>query len=212
MTIALWKQIATSSHRFNRRSIEMATSPAIIAFTSLQGKAYTIKAQITEIEATKKWCYAACLKCNQSVLPSKTLWFCTRDGMLEKANTMYRIITTVTDHTGGIQAVIFDRAGRQLLGMTCEELAAKEDPIETLHSIIGKEVYMEIELQHDKKTHALKCVVNKVSFPAANNTEQTSSSLSLTGTIQTPHPTTPAQKANSGTAAKRQLEFHGKLT
>ncbi|MFS7973758.1 hypothetical protein Hanom_Chr09g00860451 [Helianthus anomalus] len=38
MTITLWKQIATSSHRFNRRSIEMATSPAIVAFTSLQVK------------------------------------------------------------------------------------------------------------------------------------------------------------------------------
>ncbi|MFS7973757.1 putative nucleic acid-binding protein [Helianthus anomalus] len=123
---------------------------------------------------------------------------------------MYRIITTVTDYTGGIQAVIFDRAGRQLLGMTCEELTAKENPIETLHSIIGKQAYMGIELQHDKKTHALKCIVNKVSFPVANSTEQDSSSL--TGTIQTPHPTTPAQKPNSGTTAKRQLEFHGKLT
>ncbi|MFS7899067.1 hypothetical protein Hanom_Chr00s043008g01775341 [Helianthus anomalus] len=38
MTIALLKEIATSTHRFNRRSIETAASLAIVAFTSLKAK------------------------------------------------------------------------------------------------------------------------------------------------------------------------------
>ncbi|MFS7916911.1 hypothetical protein Hanom_Chr03g00182911 [Helianthus anomalus] len=36
MSVALWKEIATSTHRFNRRNIEMAASPVIYAFTSLK--------------------------------------------------------------------------------------------------------------------------------------------------------------------------------
>ncbi|KAJ0482254.1 putative matrilysin [Helianthus annuus] len=38
MSIALLKEIATSTHRFNRRSIETAASLAIVAFTSLKAK------------------------------------------------------------------------------------------------------------------------------------------------------------------------------
>ncbi|KAJ0789013.1 putative envelysin [Helianthus annuus] len=38
MSVALLKEIATSTHRFNRRSIEMAASLAIVAFTSLKAK------------------------------------------------------------------------------------------------------------------------------------------------------------------------------
>ncbi|MFS7912367.1 hypothetical protein Hanom_Chr02g00129161 [Helianthus anomalus] len=91
----------------------------------------------------------------------------------------YRIITIATDNAGRIQAVIFDRAGKQLLGMICKELAANEDPIKTMYSVMGKEAYMGIQLQHDMKMCALKCVVNKVIYPAAKNTEPVSSGLSL---------------------------------
>ncbi|MFS7996764.1 hypothetical protein Hanom_Chr12g01133661 [Helianthus anomalus] len=38
MSIALLKEIATSIHRFNRRSIETSASLAIVAFTSLKAK------------------------------------------------------------------------------------------------------------------------------------------------------------------------------
>ncbi|KAJ0618591.1 putative nucleic acid-binding protein [Helianthus annuus] len=75
---------------------------------------------------------ASCPKCGKSILQVDTEWFYTKDGTQEKANTMYQIITIATDNAGRIQAVIFDRAGKQLLGMICEELAANEDPIKTL--------------------------------------------------------------------------------
>ncbi|KAJ0545382.1 putative nucleic acid-binding, replication factor A [Helianthus annuus] len=270
MSVALWKEIATSTHRFNRRNIETAASPAIVAFTSLkvndqndlqlqstnatyvfvnphhleaellkemwqnqephhpalqimpdnyvpiadllqlqtteiEGRTFNIKAEITETETTKGWSYTACPKCNQSVLQVNTQWFCTRDAMQEKANTMYRIFVTLSDNTERIKAVIFDHAGRQLLGLTCEELAEKEDPINTLYSLMAKEALMSIQLQHDKRMRTLKCLVNKASYPVVENIEATSSSV--TDAIKTPAPTTPGQKGSTATRAKRQLEF-----
>ncbi|KAJ0568105.1 putative nucleic acid-binding protein [Helianthus annuus] len=76
---------------------------------------------------------------------------------------MYRIIATVSDNTGSIAAVIFDHTGKQLLGKTCEELAATEDPMKTLYSVMGKEAVMCIQLHYDRRTRTMKCVVNKAS-------------------------------------------------
>ncbi|MFS7916913.1 hypothetical protein Hanom_Chr03g00182931 [Helianthus anomalus] len=131
---------------------------------------------------------------------------CTRDGMQEKANTMYRVIITLSDNT--IKAVIFDHAGRQLLGMTCEELAEKEDPINTLYSLMAKEALMSTQFQHEKRMRTLKCIVNKASYPAVEIIEATSSSV--TDATKTPAPTTPGQKGSTATGTKRQLEFDGK--
>ncbi|KAJ0428192.1 putative nucleic acid-binding protein [Helianthus annuus] len=77
-----------------------------------------------------------------------------------KAKMMYRIIATVSDNTGSIAAVIFNRAGKQLLGKTCEELASTEDPVKTLCPVIGKEAVMCIQLHYDRRTRTMKCVVN----------------------------------------------------
>ncbi|MFS7988939.1 putative nucleic acid-binding protein [Helianthus anomalus] len=73
---------------------------------------------------------------------------------------MYQIIATVSDNTGSIAAVIFDRAGKQLLGKTCEELASTEDSMKTLYPVMGKEVVMCIHLHYDRRTRTMKCVVN----------------------------------------------------
>ncbi|MFS7996528.1 hypothetical protein Hanom_Chr12g01130991 [Helianthus anomalus] len=75
---------------------------------------------------------------------------------------------------------------------------------------MGKEAYMSIRLQHDKRTRTLKWVVNKVSFAATENVEPNSSGLD--DAIKRPHPTMPAQKANTRNEAKQKLEFHGKPT
>ncbi|KAJ0439074.1 putative nucleic acid-binding protein [Helianthus annuus] len=133
--------------------------------------------------------------------------------IFEHTNTYvyrYRIIVTLSDNTETIKGVIFDQAGRQLLGMTCEQLAEKENPINTLYSLMAKEALMSIQLQHDKRMRTLKCIVNKASYPVVKNIEATSSSVTVTDAIKTPAPTTPGQKGSTATGAKRQLEFDGK--
>ncbi|KAJ0723188.1 hypothetical protein HanRHA438_Chr08g0362031 [Helianthus annuus] len=74
---------------------------------------------------------------------------------------MYRIIATITNSTGSMSTVIFDGAGTQLLAMTCNELAATEDPMKKLYSVMEKEAFMIIQLLYDKKMRTLKSVVNK---------------------------------------------------
>ncbi|MFS7975443.1 putative nucleic acid-binding protein [Helianthus anomalus] len=73
----------------------------------------------------------------------------------------YRINATISDSTGSMSTVIFDGAGRHLLSMTCEELAAIEDPMKKLYSVMKKKAFMIIQLLYDKKTRTLEFVVNK---------------------------------------------------
>ncbi|KAM0035602.1 hypothetical protein Hdeb2414_s0015g00448281 [Helianthus debilis subsp. tardiflorus] len=79
--------------------------------------------------------------------------------------------------------------------MICEELAANEDPIKTLYSVMGKEAYMGIQLQRDMKMRALKCVVTKLNIRQPRTLNQFP--LVSRWCDKTPHPTTPAQKANT---------------
>ncbi|KAJ0537752.1 putative nucleic acid-binding protein [Helianthus annuus] len=155
-----------------------------------------------------KRCHARESKHHVSNIPFKLF---LQNIIFEHTNTYvyrYRIFVTLSDNTERIKAVIFDHAGRQLLGLTCEELAEKEDPINTLYSLMAKEALMSIQLQHDKRMRTLKCLVNKASYPVVENIEATSSSV--TDAIKTPAPTTPGQKGSTATRAKRQLEFDGK--
>ncbi|XP_021984787.1 uncharacterized protein LOC110880597 [Helianthus annuus] len=59
MSIAPLKEIATSIHRFNRRSIETSASLAIVAFTSLkaknQGLQLQLKKKALQLERSVNW-------------------------------------------------------------------------------------------------------------------------------------------------------------
>ncbi|KAJ0808495.1 hypothetical protein HanPI659440_Chr01g0004001 [Helianthus annuus] len=64
---------------------------------------------------------------------------------------------------------------------------------------------MTIQLQKDKRTHSLKCVVNKATYVAAETVATSSSSP--TPPVKLSHPTTPAQKGNMETSVKRHLQI-----
>ncbi|XP_022001374.1 uncharacterized protein LOC110898835 [Helianthus annuus] len=55
----------------------------------------------------------------------------------------------------------FRRCRETAVSMTCDELAATEDPMKKLYSVMEKEAFMIIQLLYDKKMRTLKSVVNK---------------------------------------------------
>ncbi|KAI7746377.1 hypothetical protein M8C21_016030, partial [Ambrosia artemisiifolia] len=116
-------------------------------------------------------------------------------------SSRYRIPVTIDDKTALLDAIIFDRAATQLLGMPSEDMFAKPNPHALIHEITAKPIQFTIRAVKDDRTALTTFLVNSAVRLQPDQNADTSSSSNIQPSA-TPTPLTPAPANPSATEKK----------